>query len=235
MKTNLTLMKYIPLLLLWLLPAAELAAQPVPVIGSTNPVHSTNRVIGPRHLPAPAPPSGFPRTLTNAFPAALSAPPAIAAPPAGQTSHPTGAVPAVVSSTNVPAAPATRPPASATAARPAGPTPPPPGTPPSMAAPAGPGAAPGAGGPPAFPAFPVPGAGPATAAEPKPPTEPGLLINFNNTPVEQVLDYYADLVGKTILRSPLVNPTGTFITIKSQSPLSRAEAKEALDTVLALN
>ena len=50
--------------------------------------------------------------------------------------------------------------------------------------------------------------------------------------VNQVLDIYADLVGRTLIRGPV--PPAT-ITLQTQSPLTKSEAIEALQAVLALN
>lgn len=63
---------------------------------------------------------------------------------------------------------------------------------------------------------------------------PGFGIKFDNAPIDQVLTFYADLVGRTVLKSPQVTPA-TLITIKAQTQLTRREARQALDTVLALN
>jgi general secretion pathway protein D len=58
-------------------------------------------------------------------------------------------------------------------------------------------------------------------------------INFPATDIGQVLDIYADLVGRTILRAS--NLPSTPITLKTRTPLTKTEAIEALDTVLAMN
>ena len=50
--------------------------------------------------------------------------------------------------------------------------------------------------------------------------------------VSQVLEVYADLVGRTILRAGL--PQG-YIILRTQTPLTRSEAIQALQAVLALN
>ena len=59
-------------------------------------------------------------------------------------------------------------------------------------------------------------------------------MKFPNAPIDQVLRFYAELVGRTILKSPQVLPSMN-ITLEVQTPLTRAEARQALDTVLSLN
>ena len=58
-------------------------------------------------------------------------------------------------------------------------------------------------------------------------------LRFQNMPLEQVLDFYAQLVNRTILR-PASLPAAT-ITIKAQTELTKSEALQALDSVLGLN
>jgi general secretion pathway protein D len=70
---------------------------------------------------------------------------------------------------------------------------------------------------------------------PVPPEEmiaPG-MIDFRAVDVNQVLQLYAEWVNRTVLR-PATLPAPT-ITLKSQTPLTRREAVQALDAVLALN
>ncbi|MGA2180196.1 MAG: secretin N-terminal domain-containing protein [Verrucomicrobiota bacterium] len=115
--------------------------------------------------------------------------------------------------TNAPAAPA---------------MPPVPGTPPATApdAPAAPSAAPAAA--------PAVSAAPAAPAAPKPPEEmiPAGNINFQGVDVSQVLDVYAQLVGRTMLRAGL--PSAQII-LRTETPLTKTEAIQALQAVLALN
>jgi general secretion pathway protein D len=59
------------------------------------------------------------------------------------------------------------------------------------------------------------------------------MINFQGTDLNQVLQIYAELVNKTVLR-PATLPAPT-ITLKTQTPLTRREAMEALKAVLWLN
>jgi general secretion pathway protein D len=71
---------------------------------------------------------------------------------------------------------------------------------------------------------------PATAPEEM--IAPG-MIDFRAVDVNQVLQLYAEWVNRTVLR-PATLPAPT-ITLKSQTPLTRREAIQALDAVLALN
>ena len=64
-------------------------------------------------------------------------------------------------------------------------------------------------------------------------TLPAGTINFPATDLNQVLQIYAELVGRTVLR-PTALPAPT-ITLKTQTPLTRHEAIQAFDAVLALN
>ena len=60
----------------------------------------------------------------------------------------------------------------------------------------------------------------------------GYSYNFPGVDVNQVLEVYADLVGRTLLRG---NTPQASITLKTQTPLTKTEAIEALQAVLALN
>ncbi len=95
---------------------------------------------------------------------------------------------------------------------------------------------------PTIPAVPTTTTPPATTIPPPPPRPgerlqesviPAGEINFPATDVNQVLEIYADLVGRTILR-PTALPA-QMITLKTKTPLTRQEAIQALDTVLAMN
>ena len=94
--------------------------------------------------------------------------------------------------------------------------------------------------PPAAPAAPAaqPGATtgganpPATPAAPTEETLPPGEINFQGVDVNQVLDVYAKLVDRTILRGTLPQAQ---IVLKTETPLTKFEAIEALQAVLALN
>lgn len=58
------------------------------------------------------------------------------------------------------------------------------------------------------------------------------LIDFQGVDVSQVLEVYAQLVGRTLLRSTLPQAS---IVLKTETPLTKAEAIQALQAVLALN
>jgi len=89
---------------------------------------------------------------------------------------------------------------------------------------------------PASPATaPAPTAGPdAAASNTQPPEEmiPAGNINFQGVDVSQVLEVYAKLVGRTLLRAGL--PSAQII-LKTETPLTKTEAIEALQAVLSLN
>ncbi|MDQ6632703.1 MAG: hypothetical protein M3Y82_13270, partial [Verrucomicrobiota bacterium] len=60
------------------------------------------------------------------------------------------------------------------------------------------------------------------------------LIHFDNAPLVQVLDFYSDLVGRTILRGPSL-PITTMITLVAKTPLTKGESIQALETAMAMN
>jgi general secretion pathway protein D len=92
--------------------------------------------------------------------------------------------------------------------------------------------APAAGAPSAVPLA-VPGASASTNASQAPEKEvPAYSYNFEGVDVNQVLEVYAQLVGRTLLRAGL--PAAQII-LKTESPLTRSEAIQALQAVLALN
>jgi general secretion pathway protein D len=125
---------------------------------------------------------------------------------------------------------------------PALPTPPAPGTNPRVT-PANPGFVPPAGAgtatapaPAAFaPALGGAGLTPAGANATRADEEvfPPGLIKFQDTDLSQVLDFYQELTGLTVVR-PASLPQAK-VTIRSQTPLTRSEAIQALDTILAMN
>ena len=110
-----------------------------------------------------------------------------------------------------------------------------PGMSPAAGAPAA--GAPAAGAPtavtPAAAPLAEPGASVATNASPPPEKEiPAYSYNFEGVDVNQVLEVYAQLVGRTLLRAGL---PGAQIILKTETPLTRSEAIQALQAVLALN
>ena len=62
---------------------------------------------------------------------------------------------------------------------------------------------------------------------------PTNTFNFPSIDINQFLTFYAELIGRTILR-PAALPAPA-ITLKTQSPLTRKEALQAFDTLLAMN
>ena len=92
--------------------------------------------------------------------------------------------------------------------------------------------APGPGLPAAAPLA-EPGTATATNAGQMPEKEiPAYSYNFEGVDVNQVLEVYAQLVGRTLLRAGL--PQAQII-LKTETPLTKSEAIQALQAVLALN
>ncbi|MDD5139167.1 MAG: secretin N-terminal domain-containing protein [Verrucomicrobiales bacterium] len=84
----------------------------------------------------------------------------------------------------------------------------------------------------------TPGVNPAdsneTPADASQPEEmiPAGNINFQGVDVSQVLEVYAKLVGRTLLRAGL---PAASIVLKTETPLTKSEAIQALQAVLVLN
>lgn len=57
-------------------------------------------------------------------------------------------------------------------------------------------------------------------------------LNFRDAPLDQLLNMYGDLTGRTVIKGPLLN---AIITVRSQNPLTVSEAIQALESVLTLN
>lgn len=62
----------------------------------------------------------------------------------------------------------------------------------------------------------------------------GNTISLQSLPIEQFFDLYSEISGRTILR-PFTLPVPQGLTLKAVTDLSRREAVEAMDGVLALN
>jgi general secretion pathway protein D len=65
-----------------------------------------------------------------------------------------------------------------------------------------------------------------------------ITYNFPGVPIKQLLDIYADLVGRTLLRATAgaeAVPDTTTIVLNTQSKLTRSEAIVALETILGMN
>ena len=71
-----------------------------------------------------------------------------------------------------------------------------------------------------------------TAAAPPEEMVPAGYINFQGVDVSQVLEIYAQLVNRTLIRGAI---PGAQIILKTQTPLTKTEAIEALQAVLSLN
>ncbi|HEY3913089.1 MAG TPA: secretin N-terminal domain-containing protein [Verrucomicrobiae bacterium] len=87
--------------------------------------------------------------------------------------------------------------------------------------------------------IPVPTPMATTAAPIGPmPEKADITYTFPAIPIEQILDIYADLVGRTLLRASTgpsaIQPTAT-VTLKTESPLTHSQAIIALETVLGMN
>ena len=61
---------------------------------------------------------------------------------------------------------------------------------------------------------------------------PAKMINWQGVDVSVVLDIYADLVGRTLIRGAL---PAAQIVLKTQTPLTKGEVIEAIQAVLAIN
>ena len=59
-----------------------------------------------------------------------------------------------------------------------------------------------------------------------------ILLNYRDAPLDQILNFYADLTGRTMIKAPGINAT---ITIKGQTRLTKTEVLLALESVLAMN
>ncbi len=64
------------------------------------------------------------------------------------------------------------------------------------------------------------------------PGEKLVSLKFDGAPIQQVLQYYADITGRTLLQAPDVKGT---VTLRSQSKLTIEESLQAIETVLAMN
>ena len=188
----------------------------------------------PANPPAAAPPPASPATpnvseaiLPSGTPSVpRSATPATPGPASRAATPPSAATPGTASPT-APAAPATP-----------GVTRPAPTTPAGAAAPPGATAPPGAAPGPARPATPVAaGASPANTnliiSGSEEDIIPAGMIRLTEADLGQVLDYYAELTGRTILRP--ANLPAAKINLRNVTPLTRREGIQALESVLALN
>ena len=194
----------------------------------------------PQFLPLPGTPEGD-ATAASKAPAPAAAPIQPATNTAAQVAEtkPTAPVVAAPAPVVPPAAP-TAPTAAPAAAMPTLPTPTSRVVPRRFNSPATPAAAPAPAPAPAASTVPGLSAGAATnvgaaklLAANADDILPAGTIQFQATPLEQVLEIYAKLVNRTILR-PASLPAAA-ITIKTQTELTKSEALQALDSVLGMN
>jgi len=61
------------------------------------------------------------------------------------------------------------------------------------------------------------------------------LTRLQAAPLEQVMELYSELTGRTVLRSPQVNFDQIKITLNTKSPLTTNEFLQAIDSSLSLN
>lgn len=59
-----------------------------------------------------------------------------------------------------------------------------------------------------------------------------ISLNFRDAPLDQVLDFYGELTGRTMIKAPNVNAT---ITLRGQTRLTEEEALKAITSILAMN
>ncbi|MFM1768867.1 MAG: putative ral secretion pathway protein [Verrucomicrobiota bacterium] len=233
------------------LPAAPLTGQAPPNLPQPTPeVINAERAAAEaaraaRALPTPIPPAT--PSATPARPAGVPALPPIPTPgkpaatgPAQATNRPTNiqftprtapGVPQPVAPTG-PAVPGTGPGAGGTGTRQTN------VTAEAIRAAAGAGGAGAAGAPGAMGAVGAGAAGQAgapgaAAGAAEEETFPPGLIKFSEADMNQVLDIYQELTGKTVVRSPTM--PAAKITVKSQTTLTKTEAIQLLETLLAMN
>jgi general secretion pathway protein D len=59
-----------------------------------------------------------------------------------------------------------------------------------------------------------------------------ISLNFRDAPLDQVLQFYSELTGRTLIKSPGISGT---ITLRGQTRLTESEALQAIEAVLAMN
>jgi general secretion pathway protein D len=74
---------------------------------------------------------------------------------------------------------------------------------------------------------------PAGINDPNQEILPAGLIKFNEADLSQVLEIYQELTGRTVLKPNTL--AQAKISIRTQTPLTRAEAVQALDSILSMN
>ncbi|NCC52732.1 MAG: type II secretion system protein GspD [Spartobacteria bacterium] len=59
-----------------------------------------------------------------------------------------------------------------------------------------------------------------------------ISLNFRDAPLDQVLGFYGELTGRTMIKAPGLNAT---ITLRGQTRLSQEDALDAITSILAMN
>ncbi len=59
-----------------------------------------------------------------------------------------------------------------------------------------------------------------------------ISLNFRDSPLDQVLEFYSSLTGRTMIKSPGISAT---ITIRGQTRMSESEALQAIESALAMH
>lgn len=94
-------------------------------------------------------------------------------------------------------------------------------------------ASPGQAAPPGMPPMPG-GVPPSPASRPPAPTDNDTVsLQYPNSPVADIVDFYERLTGKRIIRDS--NLAGAYISIEISEPVARAEAVQIIEAVLLLN
>ena len=93
---------------------------------------------------------------------------------------------------------------------------------------------PGAPLPTAPTALPTPGQEPSATISPSAPgsSEKLVSLNFRDAPLDQVLQFYSEITGRTLIKSPGINAT---VTLRGQTRLTQKEALQAIESVLVMN
>ena len=213
-------MKSIAFTVLWISTLTVLVAAP-PGTSPTNPPTATPATVAPPPVATPVP-ADSPATPSRTLPTPVAGQtqpvrPSMTVGPTNRLpgrSFPALPVPNLGQNTNTTATPL---------------------TPGAQTRPPGAAPAPGQVTPPGTPGFPGAPAAPGALVGGPDGNEilPAGMIKFQEADIAQVLEVYQELTGRTVLK-PNSLPA-TKITIRSQTPLTRAEAIHALDSILSMN
>lgn len=72
----------------------------------------------------------------------------------------------------------------------------------------------------------------AQVVEPQGSADQLISLNFRDAPIEQVLSFYSDLTGRTILKMPNIKAT---VTLRSQGKLTKRESLQAIESILVMH